>query len=335
MFFNIEGRDDKYRTELKNFIEVEYQLKISSINEHVRGWYGETWKLICESDDSSRKKNPCKYFAKIIYFKKQAKKYMQCFPVLYYMKEKGIDYISSYISSRSGRSYLLFKGGTLALFDFAEGLHIDDKPLTLVPLMTKIYSLPPPDFPIESETFASNVYSDLEEQIKKLHLTEIEAYDIVNSNCKLLMDVNIRMKHYAEIAQTKTAVSTGSSSLPLCFGITSGDIGGNTLVNNGRYTIIDWDWIMLAPPERDFWWYIQDPAQIIDINMAFKEIAFNYSLDMDIIAYYTHFSYLYFLTETIDCLLFNPLSKSEVIQRLNEHFDKDGFLRKNLRNCLT
>ncbi|MDR1176456.1 MAG: hypothetical protein LBK83_13420 [Treponema sp.] len=116
-----------------------------------------------------------------------------------------------------------------------------------------------------------------------------------------------------------------------------GDIGGNTMVHNGRYTIIDWDWVKLAPPERDFWWYIQFPEQIAEINASFKREGFDYVIDTNLTGYYAFYSYIYFLTEYIDCLLFNPASRPEIIQRLKEHFDENNFYRKNLRNaiCLT
>jgi hypothetical protein len=114
------------------------------------------------------------------------------------------------------------------------------------------------------------------------------------------------------------------------FVITSGDVGGNTMVHDGRYTIIDWDWIKLAPPERDFQWYIQFPEQIAEINASFKSEGFDYVIDIDLISYYVCFSYFYYLTETIECLFFNPTSRPEIIQRLNDHFDENNSLRKNL-----
>jgi hypothetical protein len=86
MYFNIDGRDENYYLKLKIFIEENYQLKIISIKEYNRGWYGETWKIECS--------NNCNYFVKIIYFEKQAKKYRQWFPVLNFMHLHGINYVS-------------------------------------------------------------------------------------------------------------------------------------------------------------------------------------------------------------------------------------------------
>jgi thiamine kinase-like enzyme len=35
------------------------------------------------------------------------------------------------------------------------------------------------------------------------------------------------------------------------FHITSGDVGGNVIIQGEKFTIIDWDYLKLAPIERD------------------------------------------------------------------------------------
>jgi hypothetical protein len=319
MYFNIDGRDEKYYHELKMFIEYEYRLNILSMKEHNRGWYGETWKIECDGNRG--------FFVKIVYYDKHAKKYQQCFPVLNFMRSRGIDFVSEVITARNGKPFLIFNGGTLAVFKFVDGVHIEDTPTTLVPLMVNIYKLPKPDFQIEREDFVTDVFRYLENQMAELRHSDDVIFEIVKSNWELLIDADKQRKRFSEICIQKSNV----------FVITSGDIGGNIMVHDGRYTIIDWDWVKLAPPERDFWWYIQFPEQIAEINASFKREGFDYVMDTDLISYYAFYSYIYYLTEYIDCLLFNPASRPEIIQRFKEHFDENDFFRKNLRNaiCLT
>jgi hypothetical protein len=314
MYFNIDGRNEQYCNELKIFIEYNYQLNIVSIEEYKRGWYGETWKIEC--NDSRR------FFVKIIYYDKQARKYQQCFPVLNYMHLQGINYVSKVFISRNNKPYLIYNGGTLAVFEFVDGVHIEDKATTLVPLMVNIYKLPTPDFHIEKENFSTDMFTYLKNQMDKLQHIDTLAFEIVKSNWDFLIDVDKQQKRFAEICKEKSNM----------FVITSGDVGGNTMVHDGRYTVIDWDWIKLAPPERDFQWYIQFPEQIAEINTAFKNIGFDYVLDADLIGYYVFFSFIYYLTEAIECLILNPSSRLEIIQRLNDHFDRNNPLRKNLHN---
>jgi len=311
MWFNIDGRDKKYRDELGAFIERGYKIRIKSMKEHKRGWYGETWKIDCADGRH--------LFAKIIYFPKQATIYQRCFPVLEYMKNNGIDFVSQFIPAANGESYLTFKGGTLGLFKFVDGIHADnggtdDNPVRLAPYMVKIYNLPLPAFDVEREDYSYDTFAYLENQMRELKKKDPEAYGIVKANWDVMVSVNENKKRFAEICRKK------QSRLY----ITSGDIGGNSLINDkGEIIIIDWDWIKLATPERDFCWYFKDPKLMDEINNAFAAAGFDYKLDMDIVSYWIYFNHIYFLTETIDCLLFNPLSRAQVIQRIKWHFDEN------------
>ena len=314
MYFNIDGRDEVYQAELRMFIESAYKIDIISMREHNRGWYGETWKLNCADGQ--------KYFVKIIYFEKQAKIYQKCFPILQHMKNHGIDFVSQFIPTKDGKPYLIVKGGTLALFKFIDGKHIDETitpPTVFVPNMVKIYNIKRPE-QIEIETFDMEVFDYLEKQMEQLRGDD-EPYRLIKSNWELLVDIDNKRKHFAQICKRKK---------PKLF-ITSGDVGGNTLVDNGgkMYTI-DWDWIILEPPERDFFWYVRHPKQIDQISKALIQNGFERGLDMDILAYYTYFSYIYFLSEAVDCLLFNPISRKEAMQRLHEHLDKNWCLRQGI-----
>jgi hypothetical protein len=239
------------------------------------------------------------------------------------MKNNGIDFVSQVICTQDKKPYLIFNDGTLALFQFVKGEHAEDNPLTFVPFMARIYNLPKPPFEIEIEQFSTDCFLYLEKQIEMLRHNG-EVFEIIKSNWNLLKDSYEKARHFSEICQNKQ---------PKLF-ITSGDIGGNSLICGGKIKIIDWDWIKLSPPERDFCWYVQDLKQIGDINRAFKECCFDYTLDKDILGFYTFNNYIYFLTEYIDCLLFDPNTQSEIISRLKEHFDRNGCFQRCLNNVI-
>jgi hypothetical protein len=313
MFYNIDGSDFEYRIKLKAFIENAYSINITSIDEHNRGFYGETWKV--ESNNNNR------YFIKIIYSEKHAKKYMSSFNVLDFMNANGIDFVSKVIKAISGKQYLSFNEGILAMFDFVDGIHAKDNPITFIPYLVRIYNLPVLNIDVEKEDFSTNAFLHLEQQVEKLN-NDIEILSIINKNLQLLIDVNDKQKHYSQLCKNKQKL----------FVITSGDIGGNSLVVDDKIKIIDCDWIKLAPPERDLWWYVQDLQQITDINISFQREGFNYSLDNEILGYYTFFSFIYFLTEIIDSFLFNPISRPEVIKKLIEHFEDGNCMLKCMEN---
>jgi hypothetical protein len=237
------------------------------------------------------------------------------------MKKNGIDFVSQVIKTAGGEPYLFFNKGVLAVFKFVNGVHAEDKPVTFVPYMVKIYNLPEPDFFVEREDFSTNSFPYLERQARQLK-DDKEISDIINANWDLLNEVDQKLKTLVKICENKQKKLV----------ITSGDIGGNSLVVDGKINIIDWDWIKLAPPERDFWWYVQDLNQITEINAAFRRESFDYSLDNDFLGYYACFSFIFFLMEILDSFLFNPVSRPEVMKRLIDYFDKDNHMIKSVNN---
>lgn len=325
MYFNIDNRDKKYIEELRDFVERNYGVKVRTMAEHNRGWYGETWRVECDGRDP--------IFLKIIYFEKQAaRRYQKCFPVLDYMRERGIDFVSQVVHTKDGAPFAIFKGGTLGAFEFIEGFNlfgqaasaIDEDPTLLVPMMVKIYELPLPDFKVDREEYTS-CFAELKDQVAQLKTSHAEAHAIIKANWELLEWAHKQERHFAKMCKSKQSKLV----------ITSGDVGGNTLRKpDGSLAIIDWDYIKLSTPERDFWWYVQDLKQIDDINAAMAANGYDYKMDMDIIAFYAAHSFIYFLTETLDCLMFNPKANAEVMKRLRDHLSKDWYLYKSLANAV-
>jgi hypothetical protein len=89
------------------------------------------------------------------------------------MEKSGIDFVSEVIKSINSKPYLFFNKGTIAVFKFIDGFHMEDTPDTFTSNMVKIYKLPKPNFQIEQEKFPTNIFTYLEQQIKKFE-TDIE-----------------------------------------------------------------------------------------------------------------------------------------------------------------
>jgi thiamine kinase-like enzyme len=91
------------------------------------------------------------------------------------------------------------------------------------------------------------------------------------------------------------------------FYITHGDAGGNFLVNNGKYYIVDWDDAFLAPPERDAWvmGYCDWARRLFEQSLLRNGI--DYSLRPERLAYYGYHMFFYWLTWLTKCAQFEEI----------------------------
>lgn len=80
------------------------------------------------------------------------------------------------------------------------------------------------------------------------------------------------------------------------FVISHGDEGGNVIIDGGAFTIIDWDHMMLAPIERDIWMFNNGrKGQMQTIKKTLEKQGVPYGPDLHRLAYYTYFSYFFYL----------------------------------------
>jgi len=309
MYFNETDRDTEYQTKLCGFIEYQYEIKIINFNAHTRGWYGETWKA--ETTDKD-------YFVKICYSTENKRNFAKCFRVLNYMRSRNIDYVLKPLATKTGFDYCAYNDGILGVFDFVNGEHTENYPLeNLIEQLIGIYSLPPPSNVEQEEFDFGKIYADYEERLYGLN--KLNKYNdictLIKRNIVLLQEIRLRAQKYEAICKKETSKRC----------ITSGDVGGNVIVNSGKMTIVDWDYIVLAPVERDLWFYACKYEQIDFINKIFKNHGFNYVLSENKLGYYANSRFFYYISEAIDCILFNPKSYNEVLDWFKNHFDRRGF----------
>lgn len=68
--------------------------------------------------------------------------------------------------------------------------------------------------------------------------------------------------------------------------ITSGDVSGNVLLRGDEMIVIDWDQLVIAPIERDMWYYMQDMRQIDLVNEVMAQQKLPVRVEPVRLAYY-------------------------------------------------
>jgi len=279
MYSNVT-RDEAYRRRLRDFIEENYPLRPTAITPAKRGYYGETWRIECDEG--------C-YFAKLVYGYHTAR-YQESFAVIEHLCAHGIDSISRIVKTRAGALYTNFDGGILGLFVWIEGENREDdgtKPREYRMLAT-IYTVDPSGLSIPREDFSARAADKFFGQWARV--TDAAILALLESKRDEIEQSARRLRHFSQRC-------AGDES---GFVITHGDAGGNVLVHENEYHIVDWDIPLLAPPERDAWFLMHLPWAMREFQKALRQNGIHYTLRPERLAYYCYHMYFYYLNEILD-----------------------------------
>jgi len=307
MFSSIT-RDEEYRQRLRDFIVENYPLWPAAITPARRGYFGETWRIACGADS---------FFAKLVHGY-HAARYQQSFAVIEHLYAHRIDCISRIVKTRGGALYCEFEGGILGLFDWIEGENREDdstKPCEYQ-ILARVYAVDPAGLEIAREDFSPRAADRFYEQWARVEDETILA--LLESKRE---DIGIGARQLRRFAQLCRDDLSG-------FVITHGDAGGNVLVHKNEYHIVDSDDPLLAPPERDAWFWMHRPWAMRAFHDALRQNGIAYTLRPERLAYYCYHMYFYYLNEFLNTYfeLGNVVSAP-----LSEYLD--GWMNDNRAFC--
>ncbi|MDD3242521.1 MAG: aminoglycoside phosphotransferase family protein [Eubacteriales bacterium] len=316
MFSQIE-RDDAYRQALCAQLRERYGLSEVCLTPAPRGWYGETWRV--NSAQGS-------YFAKLISYPAKAAQFTRSLPVVRWMNDQGIDYISKPLEMRGGALSFVFQGAWAALFVFEEGEHTEEYPLEwLFTRLAGIYRLPIQDVEAEREVYTGDMAERVATLARRIPGCGVPgAQRVLN----LLRREKDALTHCAaRLEQT----ARQCRQQPGDFHITSGDTGGNVILNGEKITIIDWDHIRLAPVERDLWYYMwsQEQNRLIDNTLAACGLPDR--LAPHRLAYYAYRGHFYHLHEYLASFLLPNGQGEAIVPQLEDYLSPQCWMERVLR----
>jgi len=227
-------RSGEYIERLLGFIQCEYGIVATSLTPASRGFYGETWRLDAAG---------ASYFLKLVYPAVHKHIYERSFPVIQHLCDNGIDFINRIVKTKGGRLSILYDGAVLGVFDWIEGVNVQDEVSKVEEyrMLAKVYTVPPGGIPIAHEDFSGSTAVMFYEQWGGLQDKEL---------CALFDKNRAKIEYRAARLRRFSGLCRGDTS---DFFITHGDPGGNVLINNGKYSIVDWDYPLYTPVERDAW----------------------------------------------------------------------------------
>lgn len=309
--FSHHVRDEAFLAALTAEIQAAYGLHVRHLSAAERGYYGETWKVVTAEGV---------YFAKLVTDPHHMARYIRSFPIVEELNRRGIDFISTIVKAADGRLFVYFQGHALGLFAFIDGVHTEDYPLDrLFRRLTQIYRVPMA-LPVERETFGLEALGEFE---ALLGIARQEHGDLA----ALFEGKRAKLDHLAQHLRIFSARCRGDES---AFYLTSGDVGGNVILQGDRMFIIDWDYLKLAPVERDLWFYMRDKAQLVLIDEVLQQEGIAYRLREERLAYYCYSGYFYYLCEYLHCYFACPAERPALDQELAAYLSDDFWINDQI-----
>lgn len=299
------NRNKEYIEKLKSTLEGKYDFFVENIEEGERGAEGETW-FVRLSDSK-------KVFVKIGYMKRHIKRLKKSTIAMDYMESQGVKNINKAIKTMNNESFVEFNGGLMVVFDFIDGEIDFNIPYTrVIKNLLEIYKLGDNDV-IQREDF--NVDILIEELEKAIEISNKE-----NDGLKEVLD-----KHKGQINEdinrfvsVHKQINENSNKY-----ITHGDCCVNVMqAENGDF-IIDWDEALMAPIERDCWFFMNFDSKITDINNLLKEGGVDYTISKELLLFYAYKSFVIYLTD--DIYKYIELKDKEILSDIEDLFS--GWVR--------
>jgi fructosamine-3-kinase len=271
---------------IEKLLSDKYCLNITSITDAPRGFVAKTY--IVNTEDN-------RYFLKVLKKNRYSLNVIQSLPILKELKEFGIDYINYPIETTDSDLYIEDGDKYLILFNYIEGKNTFD--YDLIEAYKKIIQIHKQtekidDFLIKFDLSLVGKYKDLE--IIRTYIEEIfKHWKIFNTLSKKLANADLKMY------------------------LTHGDAFGNIIMNVDKLSIIDWDDLILAPLERDVWFFA-DNEEVIKI---YSENFNNFEVNIDVVKYYVYYRFFDDLVGFLELLEENP--KDKEIEKIIKDIEKD------------
>jgi spectinomycin phosphotransferase len=263
---------------LANILKEYYNLEVIDIKPAPRGFCAETYFIHTSSD---------KYFIKIYNNPKFTGNVEESLPVLYELNKLGISNITCPIKTNQGEFLVRIEGKLYVLFNCIEGIatmnfNVED----YLDLLTDIYLLTPK---LKSMEVSRETFSTAAAKAYERYSNYFYSYNGEGTIELLTKDMLLCRKQELDAhLQTYLQTSKNCQNIESMYYLTHSDGSGNVMVNGSELYIVDWDGLMLAPIERDLWFYVDDSARLSAFKVMLASKGTKYSFNKEYFKYYIY-----------------------------------------------
>lgn len=301
---------------LEDILNDNYEIRVGSIRSAPRQFVAKTFVIEADSGD--------KYFCKVIDKRLFIANVIKSLPALRSIHQLGFERINYPIPAKSGALHVMYNTTLVVLFNFIDAPQsYDYDDFTFGQTIANVHKLTTRvSVELEVENFEFRHKGTFEEKLQTI-------LSLKQKN-SLLSDLSslIRMKE-SEIRRffaNFLSLAEKCKSQEWNMVVTHGDAPGNILVKSAKdIYIIDWDDIMLTPPERDTW-FLEEKPRFID---GYKSIFPRYQRNQIASKYFVYSRYFNDLVEYWEEII-NSTDKvhqqKNLSQMTKELFNESGWL---------
>lgn len=255
-------------------VTARFGRAVARVEPAPRGWTGETYTVT--TVDGAR------LFAKQYRMARLLAATLPSLPVLEALHRAGVRGLTVPVAAPDGALYQRTGGGVLVLFEHIDGVQteaFDDR--ALGDLVGRIHaSAAPAGCDPPRETFDIAFGEALWTAVERVSMTRGD--EVIEGLRAFLGEIGAGLRP-GWAAFERIAERCRATSPPLV--ITHGDIPWNVMRDiEGRLHLVDWDELLLAPRERDLWFFLDRPALLA----AYRAHGGAGALDDLVVAYYVH-----------------------------------------------
>lgn len=303
----------------KRLIEQQYGFIIKTRSIAPRQYVAETF--IIETTDHEV------YFCKIVTKPLFIPKIIKSLPILLDMHHGGATNINFPIKTKNGQLYIHSNGVLIILFNYISAPQSYDYDMNAYgKLLASIHALTPSiHMPIPTEQFIFTYEDRYTKQVESLLKTP-QTDPITTSLQTLLQHYEREMRHdYDNFIQLSKELRVKKHTMV----VTHGDPGGNILAQSPKNLyLIDWDDILLSPPERDIW-FTQHNTDFLE---GYHSVIPDYNVNIELAHFFTYKRYFEDIME-----YFTEIFGNYSVEHRQENLDKlkqdcfEGWLRPSIR----
>jgi hypothetical protein len=263
---------------LVNILKEHYNLDAIDILPAPRGFCAETYFIHTASE---------KYFIKIYNNPKFTGNVEESLPVLNELNKLGVTNITCPIKTKHGDFLVRLESKLYVLFNYIEGTAVMNFNVeAYFDLLTDIYLKTPElnNFEIPKEAFKTEAAKVYEKYSNFFYNYNGEgAIELLTKEMLLSRkrELDVHLENYLQSAKLCQSIDSD-------YYLTHSDGSGNVMVNHSELFIVDWDGLMLAPLERDMWFYVNDEEKLNVFREMMVSKGTNYAFNKEYFKYYVY-----------------------------------------------